>query len=153
VNDVILDALKLSRTELNEHGMLARTDLAAALPMVHGNVNQLHQLIYNLVHNAIEAMLHIKSRDKVLQIKTSVLERNAVVIEVLDNGPGIDPKQLNNIFEAFVTTKPQGMGLGLAICRKIVERHGGRISASCLVPHGTGFRIQLSSRTEPETPL
>ncbi len=145
INDVVLDVLKLSRTELSDHRILARTELTTELPAIHGNGNQLHQLIYNLVHNAIEAMSEVASRDGMLEIRTGILDRNAIIVEVLDNGPGIDPRQLANVFEAFVTTKPHGIGLGLAICRKIVERHGGQISASSVRPHGTNFRIQLSS--------
>jgi signal transduction histidine kinase len=72
---------------------------------------------------------------------------NAVIIEVLDNGPGIDPERLTDVFEAFVTTKSQGMGLGLAICRRIVERHDGQIWASSVVPQGAHFRIVLRSST------
>lgn len=72
---------------------------------------------------------------------------NAVIIEVLDNGPGIDPERLTDVFEAFVTTKSQGMGLGLAICRRIVERHDGQIWASSVVPQGADFRIVLRSST------
>ena len=145
MNDVILDVLKLSRTELSDHRILARTELAAELPAIYGNGSQLHQLIYNLVHNAIEAMSEVASRDGMLEIRTGILDRSAIIVEVLDNGPGIDPRQLANVFEAFVTTKPHGIGLGLAICRKIVERHNGQISASSVRPHGTRFRIQLSS--------
>jgi signal transduction histidine kinase len=147
MNDVILDVLKLSRTELSDHRILARTKLTTELPAIYGNGNQLHQLIYNLVHNAIEAMSEVASRDGMLEIRTDILDRNAIIVEVLDNGPGIDPRQVASVFEAFVTTKPHGIGLGLAICRKIVERHDGQISASSVRPHGTSFRIQLSSRS------
>jgi signal transduction histidine kinase len=145
LNEVILDVLKLSRTELNGHGILARMTLTTELPTIDGNGNQLHQLVYNLVHNAIEAMSETASRDRILEVRTSIGDRGAIVVEVLDTGPGIDPQQLANIFEPFVTTKPHGMGLGLAICRKIVERHDGRISASSVQPRGTNFRVQLRS--------
>jgi signal transduction histidine kinase len=145
LNEVILDVLKLSRTELNGHGILARTTLTTELPTIYGNGNQLHQLVYNLVHNAIEAMSETASRDRILEVRTSMGDRGAIVVEVLDTGPGIDPQQQANIFEPFVTTKPHGMGLGLAICRKIVERHDGRISASSVQPRGTNFRVQLRS--------
>ena len=143
INELILDVLKLSRTELNDHGVLARTKLTSELPAIYGDRNQLHQLIYNLVHNAIEAMSEIASRDKMLEVRTNIWDRNAIIVEVLDNGPGIDPERLADVFEAFVTTKPHGMGLGLAICRKIVERHDGQIWASSVVPHGANFRIVL----------
>ena len=145
INELILDVLRLSRTELNSHGVLARAQLTAELPAIYGDRNQLHQLIYNLVHNAIEAMSETTSCDKMLEVKTNNWDRNAIIIEVLDNGPGIDPERLANVFEAFVTTKSHGMGLGLAICRRIVERHDGQIWASPAVPHGAHFRIVLRS--------
>jgi signal transduction histidine kinase len=145
LNVVILDVLKSLRTDLRVHGILARTKLTTEVPVIYGNRNQLHQLIYNLIHNAVEAMSETASRNKMLEVTTSALDHDAVVIEVSDNGPGIDPQKLANIFEAFVTTKPQGMGLGLAICRTIVERHKGQISVSSVVPDGTNFRVQLGS--------
>jgi signal transduction histidine kinase len=145
LNELILDVLKLSRTELNAHGVGAQTKLTSELPSIYGDRNQLRQLIYNLFHNAIDAMSATATRDKLLEVRTDIRDRNAVIVEVLDNGPGIDPEQLADVFDAFVTTKPNGMGLGLAICRKIVERHGGQISASSVVPHGAHFRIVLRS--------
>ncbi len=84
-----------------------------------------------------------------LEVRTNIWDRNAIIVEVLDNGPGIDPERLADVFEAFVTTKPHGMGLGLAICRKIVERHDGQIWASSVVPHGANFRIVLPSGSLP----
>jgi len=146
MNEVILDVLKLSRIELTGQGVAARTKLTTELPIIYGNRNQLHELLYNLVHNAIEAMSETMGGGKTIEIRTSVLDRGAIVVEVLDSGPGIDQQKLGSIFEAFVTTKPRGMGLGLAICRKIVEQHDGQISASSVDPHGTLFRIELSSR-------
>jgi signal transduction histidine kinase len=145
LNELILDVLKLSRTELNDHSVLARTKLTSELPAVYGDRNQLHQLVYNLVHNAIEAMSEKAGRDKTLEVRTNIWDRNAVIVEVLDNGPGIDPERLAEVFEAFVTTKSHGMGLGLAICRRIVERHDGQIWASSAVPQGAHFRIVLRS--------
>ena len=146
MNEAILEVLKLSGTELTDQGISPRTKLTTELPTIYGNRNQLHQLIYNLVHNAIEAMSATTNTEHTLEIRTSILDRTAIVIEIQDNGPGIDPQKLDSVFEAFVTTKPQGMGLGLAICRKIVEHHEGQISASPVKPQGTLFRIELSSR-------
>jgi signal transduction histidine kinase len=134
---------------LNHHGVLARTTLRSELPNIYGDRNQLHQLIYNLVHNAIEAMAEMGSHNKMLEVRTDISDRNAIVVEVLDNGPGIDPERLADVFEAFVTTKPHGMGLGLAICRRIVERHDGQIRASSVAPQGAHFRIVLRSSSLP----
>jgi signal transduction histidine kinase len=145
MNGLILDVLKLSQTEMNDHGVLARTKLTSDLPAICGDRNQLHQVIYNLVHNAIDAMSETASREKIMEVRTNIWDRDAIIVEVLDNGPGIDPERLSDVFEAFVTTKTHGMGLGLAICRKIVERHDGQIWASDAVPRGTHFRIVLGS--------
>jgi signal transduction histidine kinase len=145
INELILDVLKLLRTELNDHRVLVRTKLTTELPAIYGDRNQLQELIYNLVHNAIEAMSETAGRDKMLEVRTDIWDRNAIIVEVLDNGPGIDSERLGDVFEAFVTTKPHGTGLGLAICRKIVERHDGQIWASSVVPHGVNFRIVLPS--------
>jgi signal transduction histidine kinase len=145
INELILDVLKSSRAELNDHDVLARTKLTSELPAIYGHRNQLQELIYNLVHNAIEAMSEIAARDKMLEVRTNIWDSNAIIVEVLDNGPGIDPERLADVFEAFVTTKPHGTGLGLAICRKIVERHDGQIWATSVVPHGAHFRIVLPS--------
>jgi signal transduction histidine kinase len=149
MNELTLDVLKLSRTELNDHGVTARVQLTSELPVIRGDRNQLHQLIYNLVHNAIEAMSETATRDKLLEVRTNIWDHNAIIVEVLDNGPGIDPERSADLFEAFVTTKPHGMGLGLAICRRIVERHDGQIWASSVVPHGAHFRIVLRSSCLP----
>jgi signal transduction histidine kinase len=145
INELILDVLKSSRTELNENGVLARTKLTSELPTIYGDRNQIQELIYNLVHNAIEAVSEMASRDKMLEVRTNIWDRNAIIVEVLDNGPGIDPERLGDVFEAFVTTKPHGTGLGLAICRKIVERHDGQIWVTSVVPHGANFRVVLPS--------
>jgi signal transduction histidine kinase len=103
--------------------------LASELPVVFGAKNQLYQAIYNLIHNAIEAMRNTADRARILEVRTDH-RNNAITVEVSDTGPAIDPAQLPEIFEAFVTTKPQGMGLGLAICRTIVERHEGQLSVA-----------------------
>jgi signal transduction histidine kinase len=145
INELILDVLKSSRTELNDHGVLARTKLTSELPAIYGDRNQLQELIYNLVHNAIDAMAEMANRNKMLEVRTDIWDSNAIIVEVLDNGPGIDPERLADMFEAFVTTKPHGTGLGLAICRKIVERHDGQLWVTSAVPHGANFRIVLPS--------
>ena len=144
INDVVLDVLKLLRVELRDQGISVRSKLTTELPAIYGNRNQLHQLIYNLVHNAIEAMAGAAGNDKVLEVTTNE-DGGAIVVEVQDNGPGVDPQQLDSIFDAFATTKPHGMGLGLAISRRIVERHNGQISFFTVRPHGTRFRIRLGS--------
>ncbi len=142
LNEVVLEAVQSSRAELRNNGVTARTKLASELPSVWGARNQLHEVIYNLIHNAVEAMSNTTDQIRVLELRTEH-GRNAIVVEVADTGPGIDPAQAAKIFEAFVTTKSHGSGLGLAICWMIVERHAGQLSVSSADPHGAVFRITL----------
>jgi signal transduction histidine kinase len=128
VNEIILEALHILRGELKEHGIIARTELSLELPIVMGHEGQLREVIINLVRNAIEAMRTIKDRSRMVRVMTQLDGRDSITVAVQDAGPGIEPEQLERIFDAFVTTKPQGMGLGLAICRMIAERHGGQLS-------------------------
>ena len=129
LNEVALGALRLLRRELEDHGVTTHTELIPALPQVMGHKSQLQQVIVNLVHNAVEAMDAVDAGSRMLRLKTQHDDRDAVIMAIQDSGPGIDPEKLDGIFDTFVTTKPQGMGVGLAICRMIVERHGGRLSA------------------------
>jgi signal transduction histidine kinase len=143
LNDVTLEVLKSFREELHENNVMVRTELTAELPTAEGHRSQLRQVIFNLVHNSLEAMEKTTGRSRTLLLKTEVQGRDAIVVTVEDSGPGIDPKQLDGIFEAFVTTKSHGMGLGLAICRAIVERHGGQLSAVSDGKHGAKFTFAL----------
>ena len=113
------------------------------LPLVMGHRGQLQEVLLNLVRNAIEAMDAVKDGSRVLQVRTERHGRDEIVVAVEDSGPGIDPKKLDGIFDAFVSTKPQGMGLGLAICRMIIERHGGQLSASSDGKNGALFEFVL----------
>jgi signal transduction histidine kinase len=143
VNELTLGVLDLLREELTDHGIASRAQLASKLPMVMGHKGQLQEVFINLIHNAIEAMDEIKDDRRVLQVTAEPSGGNAVIVAVEDSGPGIDPKQSHAIFDAFVTTKPRGMGLGLAICRMIIERHGGQLSVSPAQPRGSIFRVVL----------
>ena len=103
----------------------------------------MQEVIINLVHNAVEAMDALKDGHRVLNVRTRRDGDRAVIAEVEDSGPGIDPKFFHNIFDAFVTTKPQGTGLGLAICRTIIDGHGGRLSVSSGDKGGALFQLEL----------
>ena len=103
----------------------------------------MQEVLLNLISNAIEAMNASKYGNRVLRLTTERREGDGIAITVMDTGPGIDPQTLDNMFDAFVTTKPQGMGLGLAICRMIVERHGGQLLASSGQEGGAQFDIVL----------
>jgi signal transduction histidine kinase len=146
LNEAALAALRTLRSELGDHGIKTGLDLAPGLPRVMGNKGQLQEAITNLLHNAIEAMQPVKVDRRILNVSTRPDSGEAVVIEVKDSGPGIDPPLLENIFDAFVTTKPHGTGLGLAICRMIAERHGGRLSAMSDGKNGALFQLILPIR-------
>jgi signal transduction histidine kinase len=143
LNEVTFEVLQSLHGELKENGVVTRTELTSELPLVEGHKGQLQQVLFNLVRNALEAMGTTVNRSRVLRVKTEVHGPDAVMVAVNDSGPGIDPTRLESIFESFVTTKPQGMGLGLAICRTIVERHGGKLSASSDGANGALFQFVL----------
>lgn len=146
VNEIASGVLRLLQEELKAHGVVARAELAPDLPRVLGHKGQLQEVLVNLVQNAIEAMGTIRAGRRRLWLKTERHGDDAIVVEVKDSGPGIDPANLNGIFDAFFTTKSQGTGLGLAICRMIIERHGGQLSASSDGTHGALFLFVLPAR-------
>jgi signal transduction histidine kinase len=141
VNEIARGVLQSLHGQLRDHGVATETELATDLPLVDGHQGQLRQVVFNLVHNAIEAMASTTDKTRLLRVSTQPRDRNTIVVAVEDSGPGIDPGHLKNIFDAFVTTKANGMGLGLAICRMIVQRHGGQLSASS--DGRTGARVQF----------
>ena len=149
VNEVALEVLQSSRGELDERRVTTRTELASELPLISGHKRQLQQVISNLVQNAIEAMDNTTDRDRVLRVRT-LQNSDAIVVAVEDSGPGFDPKQLSRIFDAFFTTKSHGVGLGLAICRMIVQRHGGQLTAASDGNNGARFQFVLpTDSTDP----
>jgi signal transduction histidine kinase len=143
VSEITLEAVQSLRGELKDHGVTTHTELASELPLVEGQRRQLQQVIVNLVQNAIEAMDSTTDQSRVLRVRTKLRDRDAIIVAVEDTGPGINPKRLDGIFDAFVTTKADGMGLGLAICRTIIESHGGKISALSDGNSGTQFQFVL----------
>jgi signal transduction histidine kinase len=143
INDLIRDVITLVRGELQRRGVSIRTELANDLPRLSGSQAQLRQVLLNLIMNAVEAMASITDRARVLDVRSASLEHHDVVVTVQDTGTGVTEEDRNRIFEAFFTTKPEGMGMGLSICRSIVEAHGGRIAASPANPHGSVFQVVL----------
>jgi signal transduction histidine kinase len=142
-NDLIRESVALRRNELEAARVAVRLDLAAALPRVAAYRGQLQQVILNLVNNAADAMRGITDRDAVLRITSRFSDAHGVELTVSDTGTGIDPKDADRIFDAFYTTKPNGMGMGLALCRSIVEAHGGALSVSAQRPYGSVFGFNL----------
>jgi signal transduction histidine kinase len=143
VNQIALGVLNNLQGNLKEHDVATRTALRTELPLVMGHKGQLEEVIFNLIRNAIEAMDTIEQRDRVLRVSTDHHGEDAIVVSVENSGPGIDPQKADSIFDAFVTTKSHGMGLGLAICRMIIEHHDGELSVSSGNKTGTLFRFIL----------
>ncbi|HXZ45167.1 MAG TPA: HAMP domain-containing sensor histidine kinase [Pseudolabrys sp.] len=146
VNKIASQALRLLREQMRAHGVTVDVELASGLPPVMGNKGQLQEVVINLLQNAIEAMNSVKDDRKIVHLRTNRHGDDAIVCEIQDSGPGIDPADLNSIFDAFFTTKSHGVGLGLAICRMIIERHGGILSASSDGTDGALFRFVLPAR-------
>jgi signal transduction histidine kinase len=143
VNALILTALRAFDSDLKKHNIATRVELKSELPQIIGHSGQLQEVLVNLIQNAIDAMDMVDDDRRILRVKTEYNGNNAIRVEIEDTGPGIDPKKSNSIFDAFFTTKPHGMGLGLAICRMIIEHHGGQLVVSSAHPHGAVFRITL----------
>jgi signal transduction histidine kinase len=142
LNDLARAVLENCEPDLRGQGIETKVKLQPNLPMVMGHKGQLQEVVLNLINNAVEAM---KSSDakRAVEVRTKVADTGKVVLCVADTGPGITADQAVSIFDAFVTTKPKGMGLGLAICRMIVERHSGRLSVSTAEAHGAVFQVEL----------
>jgi predicted ATPase/C4-dicarboxylate-specific signal transduction histidine kinase len=143
INDASREVISLTLRELESSQVILRSEFAEDLPLVHGDRIQLQQVILNLVRNASDAMRDIDNRQRELAITTSKVEPDGVLVSIQDSGPGIDPTKLDRIFDAFYTTKPDGLGMGLSVCRTIVEAHGGKLWATAASPHGALFQLVL----------
>jgi PAS domain S-box-containing protein len=143
LNDTIRDVIALAQNELQAHHVFLQAELAGDLPLVHGDRIQLQQVLLNLMINAIEAMSSAGDGPSELVVRSAREGANGVLVAVSDSGPGLDAKSLDRLFEAFYTTKTQGLGLGLAISRRIIEAHGGRLWASANTPRGAVFQFTL----------
>jgi signal transduction histidine kinase len=145
VNDLIKDILTLVHGATKKQQVSIRTELPQDLPHVIADRIQLQQVFMNLIMNAVDAMSSVTTRERLLSIKSDVHDSETVVIMVEDSGTGIDLNNTGRIFEPFFTTKSDGMGMGLSICRSIIEGHGGRLSVSPGILYGSVFRVILPS--------
>jgi PAS domain S-box-containing protein len=143
INEAILEIMTLTRAAVSDHGVLVKMQLSDELPSILGDRIQLQQVILNLIMNAIEAMSEVAEGSRELLISTSEAESGSVLLAVSDSGPGLPQTDLDRLFEAFYTTKASGLGMGLLICRSIVEAHGGRLWAAPNEPRGAVFCVML----------
>ena len=149
INEMIREVLAMTEHRLQTNNIAVQTKFNRTLPEVIADRIQLQQVILNLIGNAVEAMSSVPESSRVLTLKTDILDAQHIQITVEDSGSGIDPKNIERIFEKLFTTKAHGMGMGLAICRSIVAAHHGRILAEAGVCKGALFRISLP--IEPST--
>jgi C4-dicarboxylate-specific signal transduction histidine kinase len=143
INEAILEIVKLTRAGMSDHSVLVKMQLSEGLPPILGDRVQLQQVILNLTMNAIEAMSGVREGSRELLISTSKVESDGLLVAVSDSGPGLPQANPERIFEAFYTTKSSGLGMGLSICRSIVEAHGGRLWATPNEPRGAVFFMML----------
>jgi C4-dicarboxylate-specific signal transduction histidine kinase len=147
VNEAIREVVALIRGEAEKNNVSVETQLAENLPLIEGDRVQLQQVMMNLIMNGIQAMSAIDEGPRELLISTCEQEQTSVVVTVRDSGPGVASENVDRLFEPFFTTKASGMGMGLSICRSIVQAHGGTLSLSASVPRGAVFQFNLPIRT------
>jgi signal transduction histidine kinase len=146
INAAIRGVIELTRSEAVANGVSMQMDLAQGLPLVEGDRVQFQQVVLNLILNAIEAMSGADEGTRELLISTGKAEPNGVHVGVRDSGPGLTPAALERVFDAFYTTKSGGLGMGLTICRSIIEAHGGRLWATGHTPRGAFFQFTIPAR-------
>jgi len=142
-NEIIRETIALAWGELEIGNIVVELDLSEPIPAVPANRGQIRQVLLNLVSNAIEAMGQTRDRPHILRIKSEAGEQNGIALFVEDNGVGVTPENAGRIFDAFFTTRPDGMGIGLAVCRSILEAHGGGLYIARTGPRGSVFQIAL----------
>jgi signal transduction histidine kinase len=147
INDAILEVIAMTHGETVKTGVSVQTQLAEGLPVIQGDRVQLQQVALNLIVNAVEAMNGAAQGPRKLLVSTSKLEPNGVLVTVADSGPGLAPDSLGRAFDAFYTTKPDGLGMGLSISRSIVEAHGGRLWATTS-PQGAVFQFTVPAHPD-----
>jgi two-component system, LuxR family, sensor kinase FixL len=148
INETILEVIALARSEAQQNRVSLQTQLSKEVPLILGDRIQLQQVILNLIINAIEAMSGVGDGPRELQVGSEKDDSQGVLVAVRDSGPGLDPESLDQLFTAFYTTKPQGMGMGLAISRSIIEAHGGRLWATANQHRGATFQFTLPADAE-----
>jgi PAS domain S-box-containing protein len=148
INETIFEVIALTRSEVLRNSVSLQTQFAQGLPLIQGDRIQLQQVVLNFLVNAIEAMGGVSDGPRELLIGTEKDGSDGVCVTVQDSGPGLPAEGIERLFDAFSTTKPGGMGMGLSICRSIIEAHGGRVWATANAPQGAIFRFALPGRTQ-----
>jgi PAS domain S-box-containing protein len=148
INEAIREVIALTRSEVVKNGVSVQTQLAEGLPLIQGDRVQLQQVILNLIINAVEAMSGTSEGSRELLISTGKAESDEVLVAVRDSGPGLAPESFERLFEAFYTTKPGGLGMGLSICRSIIEAHRGRLWATANVGQGAVFQFTVPAQPD-----
>jgi signal transduction histidine kinase len=148
LNEAINEVIEMVRTAIDKNKVSVRTRLAPDFENIWGDRVQLQQVVMNLVLNAAEAMGTIEKRERMLLITTEPRGDGGVLVAIHDSGPGIDPERLQQVFKPFYTTKDSGVGMGLAICRSIIDAHGGRLWAEANQPRGAVFQFTLPAVQE-----
>jgi signal transduction histidine kinase len=143
IDDVIKEVLAFTSGEMRRHGVLLQTELAASASPILGDRVQLQQVLLNLIMNGLQAMIGVSERARELMVSSGLSDPGSVLVSVEDTGVGLDPAVAERVFEPFFTTKPEGLGIGLSICRSIVESHCGRLWLSPRDPHGAAIRFTL----------
>jgi C4-dicarboxylate-specific signal transduction histidine kinase len=143
INGAILEVISLIHSEVIKNGVTVRTELAESLPSILGDRVQLQQVILNISINAIQAMGDFTGSNRELHVSTALTEPESVRVAVQDTGPGLSAENLEQLFRPFYTTKPNGMGMGLSICRSIIEDHRGRLWATRHDPRGALFQFTI----------
>ena len=143
LNEVVREVIVLTHSEALKTGVSVKTQLADGLSLIEGDRVQLQQVVLNLVVNAIQAMATVADGVRDLLVTTARTEANFVLVRVADSGPGLDPQTLEHVFDPYYTTKPDGLGMGLAICHSIIDAHNGRLWASANQPRGAVFQFTL----------
>jgi len=146
MNEALQEVIELTRGEALKNGAAVKTQFAKGLPIISGDRVQLQQVVLNLILNALQAMGAVGQGSREVLITTRQIELNDLYVGVQDTGPGLSPETLSRLFEPFYTTKPNGMGMGLTICRSIVESHDGRLWVSECQPHGALFQFAIPAR-------
>jgi signal transduction histidine kinase len=143
MNEAVREVIELIRGEAVKNGVSLQMELGKGLPLIKGDRVQLQQVVLNLIINAVQAVGAVADGVREVLISTSQANPNGVIVAVKDSGPGLAPASIERLFEAFYTTKPGGLGMGLSICRSIIEAHEGRVWVTANLPRGAVFQFTL----------